>query len=234
MKKCLIPLIVLLLQASAQAQFFGGYADGVTILPTGKNSPIGPALRMVYDDFTFGIAGDINGFGIVGRNNTGSPVAISWEIRTGMSAGNAGTLVSSGNSPSAVFSPLPENGAFGTPQAGAGQYGLYEGGPLTNIHLDAGTYWIGLAPLEQFGSFDVTSTAGLGSVGYPINNGNAFYYDSSNPSANYISMGANDFSLMIYTLANTTVPEPGALTVLALTAVGLHRRTPWTVRRPCF
>lgn len=216
-------MVVLTFQASAQAQFFGGYADGVTILPTGRNAPIGPPLRMAYDDFTFGIAGDINGFGIVGRNNTGLPVAIYWEIRTGMSAGNPGTLISSGTSPSAVFSPLPESGAFGTPPAGPGQYGLYEGGPPTNIHLNAGTYWIGLAPLEQFGSFDVTSTSGLGSIGYPINNGNAFYFDSSNPSLNYVSMGANDFSLKITTVANTTVPEPGALTLIGLAAMALIR-----------
>ena len=225
MKKLLALLVVLSFQASAQAQFFGGYADGVNIVPTGRNAPIGPPLRMAYDDFTFGIAGDINGFGIVGRNNTGLPVAIYWEIRTGMSAGNPGTLISSGTSPSAVLSPLPENNpaSFGTPPAGPGQYALYQGGPLTNIHLDAGTYWIGLAPLEQFGSFDVTSTSGLGSIGYPINNGNAFYFDSSNPSLNYVSMGANDFSLKITTVANTTVPEPGTLTLVGLAAMALTR-----------
>src|ERR1041384_8034605 len=230
MKKLPVLIVAVMLQNSAHSQFFGGYADGVTLVPTGYNSPIGPPLRVVYDDFTFDLAGDIGAFGMVGRNNTGSPVAIYYEIRTGMSAGNGGTLLTNGFSTGATTSPLPEDGSFGTPPPGPGQYYLYEGGfpGGTFIHLNPGTYWIGLAPLEQFGSFDVTSTSGSGSIGHPIDNGNAFYFsnDASAP-ANFVSMGANDFGLEIYTAAPTNIPEPNTATMVGLTILGLagfHKR----------
>lgn len=115
----------------------------------------------------------------------------------------------------ATISPLPTNGSFGTPPPGGGQYVLYEGGfpGGTTLHLEPGTYWIGLAPLQSFGTLDVASTMGLGSVGHPIDNGNAFYYDSSNPGLNFVSMGANDFGLLIHTTAST-IPEPGTLALV--------------------
>ena len=221
MKKWLFSLLTIASLGTAQAQFFGGYADGVTNMPTGNNSPIGPPLRMVYDDFTFDIAGDIISFEMIGLNNTGSPVAMYYEIRSGVSAGNGGTLLFSGNTQGATQGALPLDGSLGTPPPGPGQYGWYDGGlPVGSpIHLDPGTYWVGLAPLEQFGSFDVTSTQGLGSIGHPIDNGNAFYYDSSNPSADFISMGTNDFGLRVLTAAST-VPEPGTLSLLGAAALG--------------
>jgi hypothetical protein len=222
MKKSLFLLLSIAVVSSAQAQFFGGYADGVTSLPTGDNV-IGTPLRIIYDDFTFDIAGDIMGFDLVGLDNTGSPVAMYYEIRTGMSDGNPGTLLYSGTTASAFESPLPTNGSFGTPPSGSGTYARYEGGfpGGSELHLAAGTYWIGLAPLESFGYFAVASTQGFGSIGHPIGNGNAFYYDSSNPSLNYVSMGATDFAVQVDTLANTNVavPEPSITALIAVAAV---------------
>src|SRR4051812_22811005 len=119
MKKSLFFLASLTLLTTAHAQFFGGYGDGVTSLPTGRNAPIGPVLRMVDDDFTFDLAGDIEAFGIIGRDNTGSPVATYYEIRTGVSEGNGGTLLFFGNTASAVHQPLPTDGSFGTPPPGS-------------------------------------------------------------------------------------------------------------------
>jgi hypothetical protein len=146
MKKWLLSFFAIAPLSLAHAQFFGGYADGVTSLPTGRNSPIGPALRMVYDDFTFDIAGDIISFEMIGLNNTGLPVAMYYEIRSGVSAGNGGTLLFSGTTPSAVQGALPLDGSFGTPPTGTGQYGWYDAGlPVGSpIHLDPGTYWVGL------------------------------------------------------------------------------------------
>ncbi|MGH9801864.1 MAG: hypothetical protein ACRD82_15995, partial [Blastocatellia bacterium] len=89
----------------------------MTSVPTGKNV-IGPALRMVYDDFTFDLAGNIVRFEMIGRINTGSPVAMHYEVRSGMSAGNGGSLLLSDTTPSAVVGPLPLDGSFGTPPSG--------------------------------------------------------------------------------------------------------------------
>src|ERR1051325_5092266 len=105
MKKLLFVIVSFAFVVTARSQFFGGYGDGLTSVPTGNNV-IGPALRIVYDDFTFDLAGDIESFDIVGLNNTGSPVAMYYEIRTGMSPGNGGTLLLSGTTTGATISPL--------------------------------------------------------------------------------------------------------------------------------
>lgn len=225
MKKCLLlGAVCAAAGGSVHAQlfgspgFFGGVADGVTSRPTGKNT-FGPALRIVYDDFTFTLPGNINGFEMIGRDNTGAPVAMYYEIRTGMSEGNGGTLLFSGTTPSAAAGDLPLDGALGTPPPGTGAYRWYDAGPSPSIHLEPGTYWIGLAPLQQFGSFDVASTQGLLGVGLPINNGNAFYFDSSDPAANYVSLGDLDFGLRVATDA-AVVPEPAGVAWFSLAAVG--------------
>jgi hypothetical protein len=224
MKKLLAMFFSLAFISSTPAQFFGGYADGVTSVPTGKNT-FGPALRMVYDDFTFDLPGNIVQFQMVGRNNTIGAVGMQWEIRAGVSAGNGGTLLVSGFALSGTFSPLPLDGSFGTPPAGPGQYGYFDSAPSIPIPLTPGTYWIGLAPIEQGGSWDVTSSQGLGGIGHPLNNGNAYYYDSSNPGANFVSMGADDFGLRIFTdVPTVVVPEPGSLALLGLAILGFLLR----------
>jgi hypothetical protein len=211
-----------LLALTAQAQFhgspgfFGGYADGLTSLPTGRNT-LGPQLRMVYDDFSFFVPGSITGFEIIGRDNTGSPVGMYYEIRSGVSEGNGGTLLFSGFTPSAAAGDLPLSGSFGTPPPGTGNYRWYDAGPSTPIQLEPGTYWIGLAPHQGFGSFDVASTQGLLGEGLPVNNGNAFYYDSSDSAKNFVSQGANDFGLRVVTTA-AVVPEPRTAGLLLLGA----------------
>lgn len=223
MKKFFVVIVTFALLETAHAQFFGGFSDGLTSVPTG-NQVIGPPFRIVFDDFTFDLPGDITDFSILGLDHTGSPVAMYYEIRTGMSAGNAGTLVTSGTTTGATSVPRPTDGSFGTPPPGSGQYIEYFGGfpGGSPLHVAAGTYWIGLAPLEGFGDFAVATTQGAGSIGHPINNGNAFYFDSSDPSMNYISMGANDFALRIDTLSgtNTAVPEPATFSLLALGTLG--------------
>jgi hypothetical protein len=222
MKKALLILVACSSIQVAQAQFFGGYADGVTAVPTGNNA-FGTFNRLVYDDFTFDLAGDIITFGMIGMNNTGSPGGMYYEIRSGVSVGNGGTLLFSGITGNGIFLPLPVDGSVGTPPMGAsGQYVRFIAGTGIPIHLDPGTYWIGLAPVEGFGSLDVTSTQGLGAVGHPINNGNAFYFETGNPAANFSSLGANDFGLEVNTAQNTNViPEPGTWTLLMLGAAGL-------------
>jgi hypothetical protein len=234
MKRTFLLLLASAAVVSSQAQFhgspgfFGGYADGLTSVPTGRNT-LGPQLRIAYDDFTFQLPGNIVGFEMIGRDNTGAPVAMYYEIRSGMSPGNGGTLLFSGTSPSAAAGDLPLDGSLGTPPPGTGNYRWYDAGPTTPIHLEPGNYWIGLAPLQQFGSFDVASTQGLLAVGEPTDNGNAFYFDSSDPGAVYVSQGSTDFGLRVVTEASV-VPEPGTLSLLTIGGAGWlicrRRRTP--------
>lgn len=232
MKKILFSSLALaFFLPQAQAQFFGGYPDGVSSVPTHYNN-INNTLKMVYDDFTFDLPGDIFQFQMYGRNNTGSPVGMYVEIRSGMSEGDGGTLVYSGINFFALFGALPGDGSMGVPPPGSGEFDwFYSSTAYPGIHLEAGTYWLGLAAFEGFGSFDVGTTQGLGSIGHPINDGNAFYYDNSNPSANFVSMGDLDFSLYLNTYQNTivneptsTVPEPNSLLWLSVGLLGFIRR----------
>ena len=215
MKRTLICLSIFATLSTAHAQFFGGYADGVTSFPTFTRNG---STQIVYDDFTFDVAGDIDSFALIGMSNLdlGSTAAIYYEIRSGVSSGNGGVLLFSGFFPGVVFSALPTDGSFGTPPAGAtGTYGVLSAGvgAASAIHLAAGTYWIGLAPLASFGTFDVTSTQGLGGYGHPLNNGNGF-------DTNFASTGTNDWGLRIGTLAST-VPEPSTVSLLGLAGLAV-------------
>lgn len=222
--------VIVCLAAHGQAQWFGGYADGVGSLATGVNT-FGPAHRMVYDNFTFDLPGNIIQFRMIGLNNTIGPVGMRWEIRTGVSAGNGGNLVVSGYALTGTSGDLPGVG-YGTPPPGPGRYQYFDSGPSVPIALGAGSYWLGLAPIQQGGSWDVTTTQGLGSIGHPINDGNAFYYDSSNPSLNFVSMGSLDYGLQIFTDGNTNLPVPEPATaVLCCAALGAAARRTRRFRR---
>lgn len=210
----LISLVSSHAQFHGSPGFFGGYADGVTSVATGNNA-LGTTLRIAYDDFTFAIPGTIVGFEMVGRDNTIAPVGMYYEIRSGMDAGDGGTLLFSGTTLTASAGDLPIGGDFGTPPPGTGNYRWYDSGPSSPIALDPGTYWIGLAPVQQFGSFDLASTQGLQSVGGPINDGHAFYFDSSNAAVGYVSQGQTDFALRVVTEASV-VPEPSSWGLLGV------------------
>lgn len=235
MKKILLAALAFFFcSTSIQAQFFGGYADGETSVPTHYNTIGGLVKKMVYDDFRFDLAGDIVGFEMIGNNFTGSPVGMYYEIRTDMNDGDGGTLLYSGYNLSAVMGFLPVGSAFGTPPAGPTGYGYgwYDSGPASTIHLDPGTYWIGMAAFEGFGSFNVTSTHGLNGVGHPLDDGDAWYYDSTAPDPQFVSMGDLDFGLRIFTAQNTItesdpegmVPEASALVWLPVGLLPFLRR----------
>jgi len=162
----------------------------------------------IYDDFNVTSPGGW----IVDRvwsDNSMSYTGVSqasWSIRSGMSSGNPGTVVSSGIS----FATQAPTGRS-NPSAGTPEYFIEVSG--LNVYLAPGTYWLSVSPLV--GNDPISSgylrsylsvTLGVNAVGAPTgNNGNSFIYW---PYAgyNYSSTPFNeDYSLG---LAGTVVPEP--------------------------
>jgi PEP-CTERM motif len=164
-----------------------------------------------------------------------APTTATWSIREGVSAGNGGTVVASGDS-TAALTPLTQNGTF------------FYAGPETNVSvaitpivLTAGTYWVAVAPDSQgfFGDQSyVETTSGQNSVGVPAgNDGNSFITNTlpSNfpgalnfaPTSSIEGAGNWDYSLGV-SGTFTGVPEPASIVLLgagaAVLACGTRRR----------
>ena len=136
----------------------------------------------VYDDF---VVPD-GGWTVVGlfSNNDMSSTGVtqaSWEIRSGVSAGNPGTLVASGLSPATQTA-----GA----NAGGGAYVyLIEVSGLW-VQLAPGQYWLSVTPVVSGNSY-LCSTLGLNAIGTPAGkDGDAFRSTSSPTGPVFTSMQA--------------------------------------------
>ena len=138
----------------------------------------------------------------------------AWSIRSGLSAGNGGTIIASGTS-SATQTLTGRTAWWGYPEYTVQVTGL-------NVYLAPGTYWLSVSPLVgsdplsngQYRSY-VSQTSGANAVGAPAgNNGNSFIYDLP-AGYNFAPDTFNeDYSMGV---AGTVVPEPSTL---ALSATG--------------
>jgi hypothetical protein len=161
----------------------------------------------------------INVSGLFTNNLSGlNPATAYWEIRSGVSEGNGGTLIASGT------------GATSNVPTGRSDFGFIEYTNAVsglNVALPAGTYWFAVVPNDpanQNRSFN-SNTDGLNSVGTQIS-GQQFF-NSAFFGANYTNANNegvfNTFSSGVYTAA----PEPSSLIMLGsglLGVAGLLRR----------
>jgi hypothetical protein len=182
-------------------KFPGGYAD--------QNNLLTPNLftYRMYDDFQVtGTNWDINSIfeNLGGNVPTGASIAsATYEIRTGVSSNNLGTLVASGTLPGTfVFQSTSFNG-FNT-------FGL-QVDLSSPLELSAGTYWLSLTPNTNYSSGqlylrDSLLGSGIGSPG-PDNLAYA-YSPGSVPSG----PSAISFDASIGILGTAVVPEP-AITI---------------------
>jgi hypothetical protein len=174
-----------------------------------------PGFAHVFDDF---IVTDSGGWDItsVFSNNQMSTVATSatFEIRQGMSPGNGGTLVASGSTDTPVITPTGRFG-FGLPEFTVEITGL-------SVHLDPGTYWLNVTPVDNLDggrSFNST-TLGANCVGTPCGNDQNAFFDSDifgfvfEPTLN-ICPQCGDFSMGVNGTVSggtpTPTPTPGEL-----------------------
>ena len=153
--------------------------------------------------------------------------SVAWSIRSGVSAGNGGTVLASGTATgsnateaadgtSVVFAPFSANQETITAK------GL-------SVVLNPGTYWVSVAPVTTGADdsfFYVSTTSGLNAVGTPPGNDGNSYFNSVADSDNFIPTttlegpGTWDYSLGV---AGTFVvtPEPSSMVLMLAASFGL-------------
>jgi len=203
---------------SSLANGLANETDGIV-----GGSPYGAA---VYQNFV------VSSYGInVSRlftNNLSqlTPTSGYWEIRTGVSEGNGGTLIASGDG--AVTNTPTGRSGFGYTE-----YQNLVGG--LSVYLPAGTYWFAVVPncTTCFGRSFNTNTLGRNSVGTTVPNQQ--YWNSSFFGANFTNAENEGefprFSSGVYIFScgeggacslsqATEAPEPSTLMMFGSSFVG--------------
>ena len=200
--------------AAADTLWYNGDSDGGA-LANEINTEISQAL--VYDNFIVPTAGwTIN---TVWSNNLMyiTVTLASWEIRSGVSSGNGGTLVASGTGAATQT-------ATGSSPSGHTEYTVQVSG--LNVNLGPGTYWLNVTPIGSGSglSYNLT-TRGANAVGLPPGNDGNSFFDSTNfgytfaPTSEPLLGFSRDFSMGVG--GSSAVPLPGAACLLGSGLVGL-------------
>jgi len=201
-------------QAPPGSLWYNGDFNGVNGLANERNTAVTQAA--VYDDFNVTAPLGWNVTAVFSDNLmlTGVPImsGADWEIRSGVSEGNAGTLVASGTTSSPMVTPT----------------GRLEGNEFTeymvevtglNVFLpmlpSGQHYWLNVTPVGNgTGRSFNSDTSGTHCVGTPCgNDGNAFF-NSTFFGAYFTStsnFGQTDFSDGVI---GTVVPEPATVALL--------------------
>jgi hypothetical protein len=138
--------------------WYNGDFNGVNGIANEQNTVVTQAS--VYDDFivtgTGWIVTAVFSDNLASTTITGA----NWEIRSGVSAGNGGTLVASGTTAAPLVTPTGRSG-FGFTEYMVEVTGL-------NVNLAPGTYWLNVTPIGNGAgaSFD-SQTSGANAVGMP-------------------------------------------------------------------
>ena len=167
MKKIAVVLAIACLTSAASAQFYGGDFNGVNGLSSEKNTIVSDAY--VFDNFNWGGGPVATVFGRF-LSDVDPISGGEWEIRSGISEGNGGTLVLSGTT--VISWTITGPGGFGFPERTL----VMDGG---NANLPAGSYWVGVRPIGNgSGRAFVETTSGTNGIGGPLNDGNSFFHSS--------------------------------------------------------
>jgi len=230
MKKIIIfALVAVAGAANAQVEWYGGDFDG----RDAGNSQHGGAVAssLYFDNFnhTGGTITDIFGeFFDSGAAANGFANTAYYEIRSGMAAGNNGTLVSSGTVTGVTH--VASTAAINTFDVGTvlNLYRYTASG--LNINLAAGQYWLTFA-LDRSnvgaGQSFVATTGGFHGVGTPLHDGKTFVIDAQHSSA--YAMSGSDFEGggtwdLSYGVIAQAVPEPATMAALGLGVAAMLRR----------
>lgn len=216
--------------SAANLYFYGGDFDNNNALAHGlANETDGTVTGNPYGAATFQnfVVSDglINVTGLFTNNimDITPPATAYWEVRSGVSEGNGGTLIASGTGTDMLT-------ATGRERNGRLEYtNLVQG---LNVGLTAGTYWFAVVPQSPNDpagrSFNTNSLEGLNTVGTQISNqqyfDSAFFGFSFTNANTQIADAFPTFSSGVYA---DVVPEPSSLIMLGsgvLAAAGVLRR----------
>jgi hypothetical protein len=194
--------------------WYNGDFNGLSELANERNTAVSQAS--VYDDF--------NVTGTTGWHVTavfsdnlliGGPGIVTgadWEIRTGISEGNAGTLIASGATSAPIVTPTGRGGQFL-------EYTVEVIG--LNIFLPAMPsgqhYWLNVTPVGNGTGLSFNSaTFGDNCVGTPCGNDDNAFFNSTTfgyyfRNTVHVCTGCVDFSMGVI---GTVVPEPATVALL--------------------
>jgi PEP-CTERM motif len=213
-------------QAPPGSLWYNGDWNHVNELANERNTLVSQAA--VYDDFN--VTATLWNVTAVFSDNVisaNAPITgADWEIRTGISEGNAGTLIASGTTNSPIVTLTGRSGM------GFNEYMVEVTG--LNVFLPmlpAGQhYWLNVTPVGPgFGRSFNTDTSGANCVGTPCGNDQNAFFNSTFFDANFTSTAnqgqPTDFSMGVI---GNTVPEPATVALLTcglgLLLIALRRR----------
>ncbi|HEY4320625.1 MAG TPA: PEP-CTERM sorting domain-containing protein [Gemmatimonadales bacterium] len=200
--------------ASAQSLFYNGdYLNNA--LSSETNTIVSQA--MVYTDFVVGGSG-WNVTGLFGYFSISSDLASTdayWEIRSGISLGNGGSLLFSGTAAEAIT-------PTGNMPAGYNEVRTDVNG--LSFFLAPGTYWVGVSMIgDGQGRAFVENTDGTNGINADIDDSgffNSSFFGEDFTAASDQDTG-NEFSLGVNGTADVgAVPEPSTIAMMAVGLVG--------------
>lgn len=220
----------------ASADWYAGDPASTTFTPLAgfawnTNAPSPGYRAFTFDNFAWtnavgGMVGSIGGHFISAGNGPITGVTYAqWEIRSGVSVGNGGTLIASGSGV-----PVATSTAFSSMMSGSSS-----SDPVLRVELDVadfalapGNYWLGFSIGDAgagVGGF-VAETVGANGIGGPLNDGNAIYFqgDGTNNPWNWVDVTSTFGGQMDAAYFITEVPTPGTAAVLALGGLLATRR----------
>ena len=210
--------------ANAATLFYGGDFDpnnpNANGLANENDAVVGgnPYGAATYQNFTNSAQWNVTGL-FTNNLNQNTPTAGYWEIRSGVSEGNGGTLVASGTG--AVTNTATGRSGFGYTETHNEVDGL-------NVSLAAGQYWEAVVPVCTAcgGRTFNSNTFGLNSIGTQTNN--LQFFNSSFFGANYTNANNEGvFQTFSAGVVGSAVPEPSSMIMLGsglLAAAGAIRR----------
>ncbi len=201
---------------SASAQFYGGDFDGRNGLTDEFNTLVTDAWT--FDDFNWS-GGMVTSIFANYLSDQSKMNGFQYEIRQGVSQGNGGTLIASGDT----------NGSFTWTNTGPGGFGFPQftlDADVPDFNLGSGTYFLGIRPKGNGqGRAFIETTSGANSVGSPIANGNTFLHSPTffglnyEPWANLLGGGTWDVSQGL-----RAIPSAPTAATLALGGLFMARR----------